>query len=74
LINDWYGTSRELAAVLMESRRCCGRRSDMVFVVGLKLGSDLLPGERTKDFSAAAAKEIDGRIEARDGHGEVLLV
>lgn len=36
---DAWGTSRALAADLMASSRCCGRRSKMVFVDGLWLGS-----------------------------------
>src|SRR3989338_7966715 len=39
LISDWYGTSREFAAALIESRRCWGSRREMVLVVGFRLGS-----------------------------------
>ena len=43
-------------------------------LANIKLVHDLLKRKRTKDFSTAAAEEIDGLIKARDGHGEVLLV
>jgi hypothetical protein len=39
LIRDWYGTSRELAAVLMASNRCRGNLNEIVFVEGLRLGN-----------------------------------
>jgi len=39
LIRDWYGTSRELAAVLMASNRCRGRRNEIVFVEGFRFGN-----------------------------------
>ena len=31
-MSDWYGTSRALAAILMESNKCCGKRSEMAMV------------------------------------------
>jgi hypothetical protein len=39
LISDWYGTSREFAADLMESSKCCGNRREIVCVDGFKLGN-----------------------------------
>jgi hypothetical protein len=39
LISDWYGTSRLLAAILMRSNSDTGKRSEIAFVDGLRLGS-----------------------------------